>query len=160
LSLDEDILRARYVQDKPLEMSLLKRRGDNVPICTFCHHGYDGFDKCQVQMQQGFATAICLCDHVPPSFIERRAYESMQGIDKRVAATLRHRDVIYHVSERNRDGTPLRARINGMLKTWKKDPKRFKLPMKHGMYSHFYLSEDNAREWRTDMKWTNAYAEM
>lgn len=63
---------------------------------------------------------------------------------------LRHGDVLHHVSLTNADGTPLRARVNGKCKTWVRSPKRFKLPMKHGFYNHFYITEDNSNEWGTE----------
>ena len=52
-----------------------------------------------------------------------------------------------HVSAKNSDGTPLRARANGKCQVWKRDPNRFKLPVKHGLYNYFYIEQSNAAEW-------------
>lgn len=60
---------------------------------------------------------------------------------------LRYGDILHHVSLTNSDGTPTRARVNGKMKTWKRDPNRFQLPMKHGFYTCFYITAENAHEW-------------
>ena len=39
---------------------------------------------------------------------------------------------------------PIRWRVNGKCKTWKRNPERFKLPIKHGLYSYGYITEENA----------------
>ncbi len=49
---------------------------------------------------------------------------------------------LYHVTNRNADGTPQRWRVNGTIKTWKRDPSRVKVPIKYGMYGYDYLTED------------------
>jgi hypothetical protein len=59
----------------------------------------------------------------------------------RVGTTL-HNTKLY-----NADGTPMRARVTGKVKTWKKDPNKIKVPLKHGMYDYGYLTEDNTNEW-------------
>jgi hypothetical protein len=35
-------------------------------------------------------------------------------------------------------------RSNGKCKTWKRDATRFRLPVKHGLYSYSYITESNA----------------
>lgn len=69
-------------------------------------------------------------------------------ISKSIAYQLRSGTVLYHVTAKNADGTPLRARVNGMCVTWKRDPQAFRLPMKHGLRDCFYITESNAAEWR------------
>ena len=54
---------------------------------------------------------------------------------------------LHHVSLKNADGTPVRARINGKVKTWKTRPGDFKLPVKHGLRDCFYITQANAHEW-------------
>lgn len=39
---------------------------------------------------------------------------------------------------------PVRWRANGKCKTWKRDPARFQLPIKHGLYSYGYITNENA----------------
>ena len=64
------------------------------------------------------------------------------------AKTLSNRDSIEHKTLKNADGTPLRARVNGQVKTWKRDTSRFQVPMKHGLYDYFYIDQDNYLDWR------------
>jgi len=58
-----------------------------------------------------------------------------------------------HVSVKNADGTPARARRNGKTKLWKTRPERFKIPVKHGLRDYFYIQNfydnqiDNDKEW-------------
>jgi hypothetical protein len=35
-------------------------------------------------------------------------------------------------------------RVNGKVKTWKRDPNRFQVPIKHSRYVYGYLTNDNA----------------
>jgi hypothetical protein len=37
------------------------------------------------------------------------------------------------------NSTPRRWRVNGQIKTWKRDPDRIQIPVKHGLYDHAYL---------------------
>jgi hypothetical protein len=62
-------------------------------------------------------------------------------------STLRHGQVIEHRTLKNSDGTPLRARVNGAMKTWKTRPGEFLLPMKHGLRDCFYIDHRNAADW-------------
>lgn len=39
------------------------------------------------------------------------------------------------------------ARPNGKCQTWKRDPLRFRLPVKHGMYDYGEITQDNAGDW-------------
>lgn len=52
-----------------------------------------------------------------------------------------------HVSLKNRDGSRLRCRANGMCKTWKTRPEDFRLPVKYGLKECFYITPSNAAEW-------------
>jgi hypothetical protein len=35
-------------------------------------------------------------------------------------------------------------RANGKCKTWKRDPTRFQLPIKYGLYTYGYITNENA----------------
>jgi hypothetical protein len=50
---------------------------------------------------------------------------------------------IYQMGEYNADGTALRWRVNGQVKTWKRRP-GYKVPVKHGLYDYGYLTDYNA----------------
>ena len=56
---------------------------------------------------------------------------------------LKHGEILHHVTELNADKTPQRWRVSGMVKTWKRDASRVKVPVKHGMYDNGYITEDN-----------------
>lgn len=53
----------------------------------------------------------------------------------------------WHRFERNADGTPLRCRKSGQLKTWKTRPDDFKQPVKCGLKTSFYLTPANIADW-------------
>lgn len=52
-------------------------------------------------------------------------------------------DILHHKTAKNADGTPMRFKVNGQVKTWKKDKDRVRVPLKRGMYEYSYLTEDN-----------------
>lgn len=59
------------------------------------------------------------------------------------AKGLEYGDVLYHVKNRNADGSPQRWRVNGKPKTWKTRPEQVKVPVKHGLRNFDYLTEDS-----------------
>ena len=59
------------------------------------------------------------------------------------AKQLRYRQTLYHAINRNSDGTPQRWRVNGMVKTWKRNPNRVQIPLKYGLYGYDYLTEND-----------------
>lgn len=68
-------------------------------------------------------------------------------IDYAVAVTLKHGQILHHVTKTNRDNTPLRVRVTGKVQTWKTRPGAFKIPVKHGLYESGYITQDNAAFW-------------
>lgn len=55
-----------------------------------------------------------------------------------------------HKTEKNKDGTPLRCRQTGQVKTWKTRPEDFKIPVKHGLKTSFYIDNfenKNNNDW-------------
>ena len=50
---------------------------------------------------------------------------------------------LYHVTNRNADGSPQRWRVNGAVKTWKRDQGRVRVPLKHGLYAYGHLTQDD-----------------
>lgn len=73
-------------------------------------------------------------------------------ITKIQAETLNYRDDIYSLNSTDSKGFPHRARVNGKLKTWKRDAARWELPMKFGMYDSFTLTTWNAGDWTLDLE--------
>ena len=59
------------------------------------------------------------------------------------AKKLRYGATLYHVINRNSDGSPERWRVNGQVKTWKTRPNEVRIPVKHGLYSYDYLTQDD-----------------
>lgn len=57
------------------------------------------------------------------------------------AKSLRTGTTLYHVRNRNADGSPQRWKVNGSPKTWKRSPERVKVPIKHGLYAYDYITE-------------------
>ena len=53
---------------------------------------------------------------------------------------------IYHVSERNKDGSALRAQV-GRCKTWKRQPDKFELTLRIGFRTWMTLTKYNAEDW-------------
>lgn len=58
------------------------------------------------------------------------------------AKKLKHGQTLYHLAFKNADGTAQRWRVNGKVKTWKTQPNRVQVPIKHGLYNYDYLTED------------------
>lgn len=56
----------------------------------------------------------------------------------------------YHVRLRNADGTAIRCRANGALKTWVTRPDEWRLPVKHGLKQCFYITHQNCEEWTVE----------
>ena len=59
---------------------------------------------------------------------------------------LKYGDIVHHREFKNADGTPARGRLNGKVKTWKRDINRVQAPMKHGLYDYFYITQDNMKD--------------
>jgi hypothetical protein len=59
------------------------------------------------------------------------------------AKELERGDMLYHRTHSNSDGTPMRWRVNGKPKTWKRNPERVQVPVKHGMYDYDYVTEND-----------------
>ncbi len=65
-------------------------------------------------------------------------------ITKTIAMRLRHGEILHHVHYNNADLTPLRCRVNGKCKTWKRRPDAYQLPVKHGLRDCFYITPNGA----------------
>ena len=62
------------------------------------------------------------------------------GITLEQAKQLDYGDYIYSNRFTGADNkTPIRWRVNGGVKTWKLDPERIQIPVKHGLYDYAYL---------------------
>lgn len=61
------------------------------------------------------------------------------------AKKLRYNQTLYHVKNRNADGTPQRWRVSGKPKTWKRNKQKVRVPVKHGLYTHDALTENSLK---------------
>ena len=83
----------------------------------------------------------------------------MEFVTRDVA--LYHTGTFHHVHLKNADDTPVRCCANGACKTWRRDPTRFRLPVKHGLRQCFYIEPHNAVDWQiTDDDWREVRRKM
>ena len=68
------------------------------------------------------------------------------------AKNLRYGQIIYAINDFNADKTPMRFRVNGKVKTWKRDANRVSVPLKRGLYGYGYLTEYNLEEFSLTVK--------
>ena len=62
-------------------------------------------------------------------------------------SNISHRSVLKHKVLKNKDGSALRCRINGKIKTWKTRPGEFQVPVKHGLRDCFYITQTTISDW-------------
>ena len=56
------------------------------------------------------------------------------------AKSLTYGNTLYHDTLKIADGkTPMRFRVSGAVKTWKRDENRIRVPLKRGLYETGYL---------------------
>lgn len=55
---------------------------------------------------------------------------------------------IYHRTVKKRDGTAASAKVTS-IRTWKRDPNRWEIGWKYGMYEYGTVTPQNADEWTT-----------
>jgi hypothetical protein len=58
-----------------------------------------------------------------------------------------------HTTLRDSQGNWVRCRATGKCQTWKTRPEDFKLPVKYGLRDSFYITNENAKEWRVAGTW-------
>ena len=58
------------------------------------------------------------------------------------AKALNPGDILHHSTNRNADSTCQRWKVTGKVKTWKRDPSRIVVPVKHGLRNYGYITED------------------
>lgn len=56
------------------------------------------------------------------------------------AKNLKQGQLVYHLSKKNSDGTPMRAKVTS-VKTWKRSPDRVEVGLKHGLYDYAKFDE-------------------
>ena len=67
----------------------------------------------------------------------------MKTITLEQAKQLKTGQIVYHTINKNADQTPQRWKVNGKVKTWKRNPEKVQIPVKHGLYSYDYITEND-----------------
>ena len=84
----------------------------------------------------------------PQHYLDRLSAEEATGVvnalTARTATRFYHRKLKY-----KRTDAPIEVRRNGATKYWKREPSKFRVPVKYGMYDFFYIDNSNADEWST-----------
>lgn len=62
--------------------------------------------------------------------------------------TVRQYGQIYHRTAKKRDGSACSAKVTS-VRTWKRDPNRWEIGWKYGMYEYGTVTPENASEWTT-----------
>lgn len=62
--------------------------------------------------------------------------------------TVKQYDYIYHRTCKKRDGTACAAKVTS-VRTWKRDPNRWEIGWKYGMYEYGTVTPRDASEWTT-----------
>lgn len=84
----------------------------------------------------------------PQHYLDRLSAEEETGVVN--ALTARTAPRFYHRSLKYKNSTaPIEVRRNGATKYWKREPSKFRVPVKYGMYDFFYIDNSNADEWST-----------
>jgi hypothetical protein len=61
------------------------------------------------------------------------------------AKELKPGDILHDDTVKSADGSCMRWRVNGHVKTWKTMPDRIRVPLKHGLYDYGRLTEAELR---------------
>lgn len=56
------------------------------------------------------------------------------------AKALKRGDILHEVTITS-TGKPIRWRVIGKVQTWKRNPNRVRVPLKHGFYTYYQLTE-------------------
>lgn len=65
------------------------------------------------------------------------------------ARNLKSGTMVYHVTKKNADGSPMRAKVTS-VKAWKTRPDMVELHVKHGMYDYAVFTENDLDQLTTD----------
>lgn len=66
------------------------------------------------------------------------------------AQAVRYGQTLYHLTDRNANGTPRRFRVSGKCQTWKMRPGEFRLPVKFGWRGYTAITPHSAWGFTTD----------
>mgnify|MGYP007070563745 CR=1 FL=1 len=75
-----------------------------------------------------------------------------RAITLKQAKALKYGDRIYHRRLKNRDGSPMRFKVNGKPRTWKTRPDEVVVPLKHGMFQYLSIHEGELKDFTLGSK--------
>ena len=56
---------------------------------------------------------------------------------------VKYRQSLFHTKQFDKSGSMQCWRVNGKVQTWKRNPERISVPVKHGLFDFGYITEDN-----------------
>lgn len=81
----------------------------------------------------------------------------MKHITLEQAKQLKIGTILYQTTETNIDGTPVRWKVNGKVKTWKREPDYIQVPIKYGLKICSYLTQDNLSDLSLTPYWQKRF---
>lgn len=64
----------------------------------------------------------------------------VESVDE-LEAKIKPGAIVYDRIDRTSRGEPCQWRVNGQMKRWKRDRTRMELPLKHGLYCYFRVTD-------------------
>ena len=61
------------------------------------------------------------------------------------AKGLRVGQIVYVIDQHNANGTPMKAKVSGRVRTWVTKPEKVQVPIKHGLRDSSYITETNLK---------------
>lgn len=83
----------------------------------------------------------------PQRYLDRLADNKtgeVNAVTARSAYRFYHRTLKY-----TKSNAPIEVRRNGATKYWKREPLKFRIPVKYGLRDCFYIDNTNASDWST-----------
>lgn len=82
----------------------------------------------------------------------------MKHITLEQARQLKIGTTLYQPSATNADGSPVRWRVTGKVKNWKRHPEMILVPIKYGLKLHSHLNANNLVELSLTPYWSKRFA--
>jgi len=80
-------------------------------------------------------------------YANRETYVDFMHLTREEAVGLRRGAILHSLVHTNRDGTPLRVRVNGKCQTWVTRPTEFRLPVKYGLRTCLNITQKSSHDW-------------
>lgn len=83
--------------------------------------------------------------------------DNLKSLQRGDAIHLPASTVAFPQRDRDRSGAVQRWRVNGAVKTWKRDPSRVRVPLKFGLYAYDAVTEDDIDRLRAQGAFIDRY---